>query len=49
MVGPVSTIALAYLFLDERVTVWQLAGTALVLAGIYVLMRGGRVVAKEAA
>ena len=42
MVGPVSTIALAYLFLDERITIWQIAGTALVLAGIYVLTRAGR-------
>jgi drug/metabolite transporter (DMT)-like permease len=48
MIGPVSTIALAYLFLDERITVWQVAGTALVLIGIYVLTRAGRVpVVKE--
>jgi drug/metabolite transporter (DMT)-like permease len=48
MVGPVSTIALAYLFLGERITVWQLAGTALVLTGIYVLTRAGKVpVSKE--
>ena len=48
MVGPVSTIALAYLFLDERISVWQLAGTALVLTGIYVLTRAGRApVSKE--
>lgn len=37
MVGPVSTIALAWFFLGEAVTAWQLAGTALVLAGVYVL------------
>ena len=43
MVGPVSTIALAYLFLDERITIWQVVGTALVLIGIYVLTRAGRV------
>jgi drug/metabolite transporter (DMT)-like permease len=42
MIGPVSTIALAYLFLDERISIWQLAGTALVLTGIYVLTRAGR-------
>ena len=48
MVGPVSTIALAYLFLDERISIWQLAGTALVLTGIYVLTRAGRApVSKE--
>ena len=50
MVGPVSTIALAYLFLDERISIWQLAGTALVLTGIYVLTRAGRApVSKEGA
>ena len=37
MIGPVATIVLAYVFLDERVTVWQIGGTALVLTGIYVL------------
>jgi drug/metabolite transporter (DMT)-like permease len=37
----VSTIGLGYLFLGEPVTVWQLAGTALVLAGVYVLSRKG--------
>lgn len=50
MIGPVSTIALAYLFLDERISVWQSAGTALVLTGIYVLTRAGRApVSKEGA
>jgi drug/metabolite transporter (DMT)-like permease len=50
MIGPVSTIALAYLCLDERISVWQLAGTALVLTGIYVLTRAGRApVSKEGA
>lgn len=39
MVGPVSTIALAYIFLGETISGWQLAGTALVLAGVYVLSR----------
>ena len=43
MVGPVSTIALAYLFLGERISTWQIAGTALVLMGIYVLTRAGKV------
>jgi drug/metabolite transporter (DMT)-like permease len=37
MVGPVSTIALAIVFLGEPVSGWQLAGTVLVLAGVYVL------------
>jgi drug/metabolite transporter (DMT)-like permease len=39
MIGPVSMIGFGYLFLDERVTGWQLAGTALVLAGVFVLTR----------
>jgi drug/metabolite transporter (DMT)-like permease len=37
MVGPVATIALGYVFLGEAIGVWQLAGTALVLAGVFVL------------
>jgi drug/metabolite transporter (DMT)-like permease len=37
MVGPISTIGLAFVFLGEPVTGWQLAGTLLVLAGVYVL------------
>ncbi|WP_342116710.1 DMT family transporter [Pseudoduganella sp. OTU4001] len=37
MVGPVSTLFLGALILAEPVTGWQLAGTALVLAGIYLL------------
>ncbi len=39
MVGPVATIFLAYFFLDEAITPLQLAGTALVMAGIVVLSR----------
>jgi drug/metabolite transporter (DMT)-like permease len=39
MVGPVSTIALGYLFLDEPVSAWQVSGTVLVLAGVWVLSR----------
>jgi len=38
-VGPVSTIFLAYIFLDESVSLWQLAGTALILAGVFVIAR----------
>ncbi|MCD0504984.1 DMT family transporter [Bordetella petrii] len=41
MVGPVSVLFLAAWLLDEPITAWQLAGTALVLFGIFVLM-GGR-------
>lgn len=39
MLGPVSTILLGYLFLGEAITGWQLAGTALVLAGVFVLSK----------
>lgn len=37
MIGPVSTLFLGALVLGEAITDWQLAGTALVLAGIYLL------------
>jgi drug/metabolite transporter (DMT)-like permease len=46
MVGPVSTIALGYAFLAEPISGWQLAGTALVLAGVFVLSRKSGVVNK---
>lgn len=42
MVGPISVLFLAAWFLDEPITVWQLAGTALVLAGVFVLSGGYR-------
>jgi drug/metabolite transporter (DMT)-like permease len=41
MVGPIATIALGAVFLGEAVSGWQLAGTALVLAGVWVLSRKG--------
>lgn len=44
MIGPVSTIALGYAFLGEPITGWQLAGTVLVLAGVFVLSRRASVV-----
>lgn len=37
MLGPVSTLFLGYWLLQEPVTAWQLAGSALVLLGMYVL------------
>lgn len=37
MIGPVSTLFLGAWFLGEPVTAWQLAGTVLVLSGIYML------------
>lgn len=36
-VGPVATIVLAHIFLDEPVTLIQLAGTALVLFGVWLI------------
>jgi drug/metabolite transporter (DMT)-like permease len=39
MVGPVSTLFLGAVILAEPVTAWQLAGTALVLAGIWLLSK----------
>jgi drug/metabolite transporter (DMT)-like permease len=41
MIGPVATIALAWTFLGEAASAWQWAGTALVLAGVYVLSSKG--------
>jgi len=42
MLGPVSVLFLAAWILDEPITLWQLAGTALVLAGVFVLSGGRR-------
>ena len=39
MIGPVSTLFLGALVLGEPITTWQLAGTALVLSGIYLLSK----------
>jgi drug/metabolite transporter (DMT)-like permease len=39
MVGPVSTLFLGALILNEPITQWQLAGTSLVLFGIYLLSK----------
>jgi drug/metabolite transporter (DMT)-like permease len=39
MIGPVSTLFLGALMLGEPITQWQLGGTALVLAGIYLLSK----------
>jgi len=38
-VGPVSTILLAHLFLNEAITVWQLTGTACILVGVLIIGR----------
>jgi len=39
MIGPLATIAMGVIWLDEPFTPWLLAGTALVLAGIYLVTR----------
>jgi drug/metabolite transporter (DMT)-like permease len=39
IIGPIATILLSVLLLDEAFTVWVAAGTALVLAGIWLLTR----------
>jgi drug/metabolite transporter (DMT)-like permease len=41
MVGPLATILMGVLLLDEPFTLWIVAGTLLVLAGIYVFSRKG--------
>jgi drug/metabolite transporter (DMT)-like permease len=35
MIGPMTTLALGVFFLNEPFTIWILAGTALVLGGVY--------------
>ena len=43
MVGPLSTIVLSIALLGESFNIWMAAGTALVLAGMWILMRAKRV------
>ena len=40
MVGPVSTIVLADLLLDERMGLTQVAGTVLVMVGVFIVSQG---------
>jgi drug/metabolite transporter (DMT)-like permease len=42
MVGPMATISMGVLILGEPFTPWIAAGTALVIAGIFVVSRSGR-------
>lgn len=42
MIGPLSTILMGALILDEPFTLWVAAGTALVIAGIFVFTHRGR-------
>ena len=42
MVGPMSTLMMAGIFLDEPLTAWVLGGTVLVVAGVFVCTRSPR-------
>lgn len=42
MIGPMSTIAMGVLLLDEPFTGWILAGTVLVMTGVFMVTRTGR-------
>lgn len=39
MIGPLSTVVMSWLWLDEPITIWIALGTLLVLAGIWLLAR----------
>ena len=39
MVGPMSTLAMAAIFLGEPLTPWVLGGTVLVMGGVFVCTR----------
>ena len=41
-IGPVSTIVMAYFFLDEQVYFLQLIGTAMILLGVLLISRQKR-------
>jgi drug/metabolite transporter (DMT)-like permease len=49
MIGPVSTIAMGALILGEPFTPWIAAGTACVLAGIWLLAKAKREVGETPA
>lgn len=42
MIGPISTILMGVLILDEPFTAWIAAGTVLVIAGVFVVSRAAR-------
>jgi drug/metabolite transporter (DMT)-like permease len=43
MIGPMSTITMGVLLLDEPFTAWIVAGTALVVSGVFLVTRPARV------
>ena len=48
MVGPLSTLLMGAWLLDEPFTLWVVAGTALVIAGVYVFSRSAQPLKKQA-
>ncbi|MDI9335364.1 MAG: hypothetical protein QM533_13420 [Cytophagales bacterium] len=42
MIGPISTIAMSVLILDEPFTPWVMAGTVLVMGGVWVVAKFGQ-------
>jgi len=40
MVGPIATLLMGVLILDEALTPWVIGGAALVIIGIYIFSRG---------
>jgi len=40
-IGPIMTLALAFFMLDEAVSYWHIAGTLIVLAGVYTVSKVG--------
>lgn len=42
MIGPLSTIALSVMLLDEQFTIWMAVGTVLVLSGVWLLAQSKR-------
>ncbi len=47
MVGPLSTLLMGAWLLDEPFTLWVVAGTGLVIAGIYIFSRSARPLKKQ--
>ncbi len=47
MIGPMSTIAMGVLILDEPFNAWIIAGTVLVVAGVFLVTRFGQRVAQR--
>ena len=45
-IGPISTILLAGIFLDEKITIFQLLGTILVISGILLLGTNKKILTK---